>query len=107
MTAETSNEVAVAPTGKQRGKKRATRVGVVTSAGRDKTIRVTIKFLVKHPKYGKYLRRRTILHAHDERNECISGDKVEIMACRPLSKTKNWRLVRILQAAPREKGSGA
>lgn len=80
---------------------RPTRIGVVTSAGRDKTIRVTIHYLVRHAKYGKYLRRRTILHAHDERNECVVGDKVEVVACRPLSKTKHWRLVRILEAAPR------
>jgi small subunit ribosomal protein S17 len=90
-----------------RSAKRATRWGVVSSAGRDKTIRVTINTVVKHPKYGKYLRRRTNLHAHDEKNECIVGDRVIIMACRPLSKTKNWRLVKILQAAPRQGGPTA
>lgn len=84
-----------------RRRTRSTRVGVVSSAARNKTIGVTIQYMVKHPKYGKYLRRRTVLHAHDEQNTCVVGDKVEIMECRPLSKTKSWRLVRILHAAPR------
>jgi len=74
---------------------------VVTSDRRDKTIRVTVSYTVKHSKYGKYIRRRTVLHAHDERNEAAVGDKVEIMLCRPISKTKSWRLVRILERAPR------
>ena len=95
--------MATDPTPKTRGKKRATRTGVVSSAARDKTIRVVIQYLVRHPKYGKYLRRRTVLHAHDEKNECVTGDTVELMACRPMSKTKQWRLVRIVEAAPREK----
>lgn len=95
-------ETATAPQ-KSRGKKRATRWGMVTSANRDKTIRVTIESTVRHPKYGKYIRRRSHLHAHDEKNECIVGDRVLIMETRPLSKTKNWRLVKILQAAPRQK----
>lgn len=86
---------------------RSRQVGVVTSAARDKTIRVTVSYLVRHPKYGKYIRRRTVLHAHDERNECRDGDVVEVMACRPLSKTKAWRLVRVLRRAPRETGGGA
>lgn len=81
--------------------RRPTRVGVVTSDRRDKTIRVTVSYTVKHSKYGKYIRRRTVLHAHDERNEAAVGDKVEIMLCRPISKTKSWRLVRILERAPR------
>jgi len=79
---------------------RPTRIGVVTSAGRDKTIRVSFSFLVKHPKYGKYLRRRTVLHAHDDRNEAGLGDRVEVAECRPISKTKHWRLVRIVQKSP-------
>ena len=70
---------------------------------RHKTIGVTIQYLVKHPKYGKFLRRCTVLHAHDEKNECVLGDKVEVMECRPVSKTKHWRLVRIVHAAPRQK----
>jgi small subunit ribosomal protein S17 len=102
MTTET-NPATATPGTKTRPRKRATRVGRVTSAGRDKTIRVTIARLVKHGKYGKYIRRRTHLHVHDEKNACVVGDRVEVMACRPLSKTKCWRLVRIVQAAPRPK----
>ncbi|MBK9126738.1 MAG: 30S ribosomal protein S17 [Phycisphaerales bacterium] len=85
-------------------KPRATRVGVVTAGARHKTIKVTIEYQVKHPKYNKFLSRRTVLHAHDEKNECGVGDTVEVMECRPLSKTKNWRLVRILTRAPRKAG---
>ena len=61
----------------------------MTSAARQKTIRVTVSYLVRHPKYGKYLRRRSMLHAHDEKNECRNGDLVEIVQCRPVSKTKS------------------
>jgi small subunit ribosomal protein S17 len=82
--------------------RRATRIGVVTSAKREKTIRVTFSFMVKHPKYGKYVRQRTVLHAHDEKKEARLGDEVEVAECRPLSKTKNWRLVRIIKRAPAE-----
>ncbi len=83
---------------------RALRVGVVMSDARHKTIKVGIEFQVKHPKYGKYLSRRTVLHAHDEQNECATGDTVEVMECRPISKTKHWRLVRVLSRAPRKAG---
>jgi small subunit ribosomal protein S17 len=71
-------------------------VGVVTSDKGDKTIRVACDFSVKHPKYGKYIRRRVIVLAHDEQNAAKTGDRVEVMTCRPLSKTKSWRLVRVL-----------
>jgi small subunit ribosomal protein S17 len=88
--------------------KRPTRIGVVASAGRDKTIKVTLSYQVKHPKYGKYLRRRTALHAHDEHNEAGRGDLVEVEECRPVSKTKHWRLIRIVEKAPqRAAGGGA
>lgn len=101
MTAEPNNEMpARPPTGAR--PLRATRVGVVTSTARQKTIQITVSYLVRHPKYGKYLKRRTVLHAHDEQNECHSGDVVEVMQCRPLSKTKRWRLVRIIRRAPQE-----
>lgn len=103
MTAEANNQSAVAPAPRARTK-RPTRVGVVTSAARQKTIRVTVGYLVRHPKYGKYIRRRTVLHAHDEKGECRRGDLVEIMQCRPISKTKRWRLVRIVAQAPRAEG---
>jgi small subunit ribosomal protein S17 len=76
-----------------------TLTGVVTSNSGKKSIRVTIAYKVKHPKYGKYIRRRTKLAVHDERNECGAGDVVEITECRPYSKTKSWRVVRVLQKA--------
>lgn len=74
--------------------------GVVASDKGDKTIKVIVNYQQKHPKYGKYLKRRTVLHAHDEANEAREGDTVELAECRPLSKTKHHRLTRILQAAP-------
>ena len=79
-----------------RRRQRRRRIGTVTSDRGDKTIRVQVDYTVKHLKYGKYIRRRTVLHAHDERNEAHKGDRVEIMECRPISKTKSWRLSRIL-----------
>ncbi len=83
----------------QERKPRAVRTGFVESAMRDKTINVVMERRVKHPKYGKYIRRRTKLHAHDEQNLAKIGDQVEIMECRPISKTKHWRLVRVVRAA--------
>jgi small subunit ribosomal protein S17 len=73
-----------------------TKVGVVDSDKRSKTRRVVVKFQARHPKYGKYIASRTILHVHDENNESHTGDIVEIAECRPISKTKFWRLVRIV-----------
>lgn len=73
--------------------------GVVKSAKMDKTISVVVERLVKHPRYHKYIRRRSVLKAHDEKNEAEKGDRVEIAASRPLSKTKNWRLTGILEKA--------
>ena len=99
MAVTESGQAIVSPP-RKRGK-RPTRIGVVTSHKRDKTITVTVSYSVKHPKYGKYMRRRTVLHAHDEQNEATTGDKVQIVLCRPLSKTKSWRLVQILERAPR------
>ncbi len=72
--------------------RRRVRTGVVRSDKADKTITVHIDRLVRHPKYGKLLKRKTILRAHDERNEAREGDRVEIIECRPISKTKSWRL---------------
>lgn len=71
--------------------------GVVTSDKMDKTRRVEINRLVKHPKYKKYIRRRTVCHVHDENNESGVGDRVEIIESEPLSKLKRWRLVRVLE----------
>src|SRR5688500_20378476 len=75
-------------------------VGVVASDKGDKTIKVVVNYQTKHPKYGKYLKRRTSLHDHDEKNEAREGDLVEIDECRPLSRTKHHRLLRIAQKAP-------
>jgi small subunit ribosomal protein S17 len=83
-------------------KSRRVRTGTVTSVGGDKTIRVVIENLVRHPRYGKYLRRRTKLAVHDAANAAGLGDVVEIAPCRPLSKTKSWRLVRVVRPAEGE-----
>jgi len=83
----------------QRGQRR-TLVGIVTRDKTSKTRRVEISRLVKHPRYGKYIKRRTICYVHDEQNESHKGDTVEIMEARPLSKTKHWRLVRVVTKAP-------
>ncbi len=75
------------------------REGVVASDAREKTRKVVISYTVKHPKYGKHLRRRTVLHAHDQDNVSRVGDRVEIAECRPLSKTKNWVVLRVVERA--------
>jgi len=77
---------------------RKNEVGVVISNKMQKTITVSIERLVKHPRYKKYVHKYTTLKAHDEKCEAKVGDQVEIMQTRPLSKTKNWRLVKILKA---------
>ncbi len=76
------------------------RIGVVESDKASKTRKVVIAYSGKHPKYGKYMRKRTVLHVHDERNESHFGDCVEVAECRPLSKTKSWVLIRIVERAP-------
>ncbi len=76
---------------------RKTRVGKVVSNKMDKTIVVAIEDNVKHPKYGKIIKRTLKIHAHDEKNECDIGDKVLVMETRPLSRTKRWRLVEIIE----------
>ena len=78
---------------------RKVRVGMVVSDKMDKTIVVAIEDNVKHPVYGKIIKRTLKVHAHDENNECGVGDRVEIMETRPLSKTKRWRLVQIIEKA--------
>ena len=70
--------------------------GTVVSDKMDKTITVREERLVKHPLYGKYVRRSTSYKAHDERNEAVAGDRVEIVATRPISKSKHWRLLRVV-----------
>ena len=78
---------------------RKTRVGVVTSNKMEKTITVSVVRKLKHPKYGKFLKKTKKFHAHDEKNECNIGDTVKIMETRPLSATKRWRLVEIVEKA--------
>jgi small subunit ribosomal protein S17 len=78
---------------------RKTRTGVVTSDKMDKTITVAVERKVKHPIYGKFVKKTTKFHAHDEKGECGIGDVVKIMETRPLSKTKRWRLVEIVEKA--------
>lgn len=76
------------------------RVGVVVSDKRDKSRTVVATFQTKHPKYGKYIKHRSKYQVHDETNESRQGDTVEIVPCRPISKTKSWRLVRVIERAP-------
>jgi small subunit ribosomal protein S17 len=78
---------------------RKERVGRVTSNKMEKTITVVVDRKVKHPVYGKFMTKSQKFHAHDEKNECNIGDTVRIMETRPLSKTKRWRLVEILERA--------
>ena len=80
-------------------KPRRMRVGVVTSANKTpSTITVRVQYRVRHPKYGKYMRRSLNLHAHDPKCEAHEGDSVEVMECRRISKTKTWRLVKVLRS---------
>ncbi len=78
---------------------RKERIGIVTSDKMDKSIVVSVERKVKHPKYGKFVKSTTKFVAHDEKNECGEGDTVRIMETRPLSKSKNWRLVEIVERA--------
>jgi small subunit ribosomal protein S17 len=79
--------------------RRKTRVGKVVSDRMDKTIVVSIERLVKHPQYGRYVRRRAKFKVHDEKNECRMGDTVRFMETRPISKDKRWRFVEIVERA--------
>lgn len=83
----------------ERGRRRTVQ-GVVTSDKMNKTRRVEIRRLDKHPRYGKYIRRRTVCHVHDESNQSHIGDVVEIMESRPISKNKHWLLLRVVSHAP-------
>jgi small subunit ribosomal protein S17 len=76
---------------------RKTKAGVVSSNKMDKSIVVLVERKVKHPLYGKFVKKSTKFHAHDEKNECSIGDTVRIMETRPMSKTKRWRLVEIIE----------
>ncbi|MCK4704204.1 MAG: 30S ribosomal protein S17 [Gammaproteobacteria bacterium] len=78
-------------------KSQRTLTGSVTSDAMDKTVTVMIERRIKHPVYGKYITRSTKLHVHDEKNECGKGDVVVIEQCRPISKTKSWNLVEVVE----------
>jgi small subunit ribosomal protein S17 len=78
---------------------RKTRQGVVVSAAMDKTIAVQLTRTMRHPLYGRVVKKRSKLYAHDEQNECGVGDRVQVMECRPLSKMKRWRLLKIVEKA--------
>ena len=82
------------------------KTAVVESDSRDKTRKVVINYLSKHPKYGKYIRRRTVIHVHDEENISNVGDKVEITECRPISKTKTWAVTKVVEKAKLNSTSG-
>ena len=86
-------------TTKSERRKRVSVIGTVISDKGDKSIRVRFDYSVKHPKYGKYYVRSTTLHTHDEKNEARLADRVEVMACRRVSKLKCWRLVRVVRKA--------
>lgn len=77
-----------------------TKIGVVVSDKRDKTCTVAVDYQQRHRKYGKYLHRQVKFHVHDPQNQGHNGDRVEIVGCRPISKTKSWRLVRVVEKAP-------
>jgi small subunit ribosomal protein S17 len=76
-----------------------TQIGSVVSDKMDKSATVLIERKVKHPLYGKFVKRSTKLHIHDENNECTTGDTVQIRECRPVSKTKSWTLVKVMEKA--------
>ena len=84
----------------ERGRRTVT--GRVVSDKMDKTVSVSVERLIKHPVYGKYLRRTTKVLAHDESNECKAGDRVTISECRPMSKKKDWQVVNVVERAPEQ-----
>ncbi len=73
------------------------KIAVVESDSREKSRKVVIHYKTKHPKYGKYVSKRTVMHVHDEKNESKNGDIVEITQCRPVSKTKSWTITRVVE----------
>lgn len=84
----------------ERGRRTVT--GRVISDKMDKTVSVSVERLIRHPAYGKYIRRTTKVLAHDESNECKAGDRVTISECRPISRHKSWQVVNIVERAPQE-----
>lgn len=104
MTTSSTNEQSVEPAGDSaaapvRGTFRKTREGLVVSDKMDKTVVVAVEDRVKHPLYGKVIRRTSKLKAHDEANDCGIGDRVLLMETRPLSASKRWRVVQVLEKA--------
>jgi len=89
-TAETKTEKT------EKRRLRTRQIGVVTSDKVAKTRKVVVEYLSRHAKYNKYVKRQTVLHVHDEKNESRVGDQVEVMSCRPISKSKTYRLLRIV-----------
>lgn len=87
----------MATSGTEKNKIEVSRIGTVESDKRDKTRTVVVAFTAMHPKYGKYVRKRTVLQVHDEKNESRTGDRVEVAPVRPMSRTKSWSLVRIVE----------
>lgn len=79
---------------------RKTLIGTVTSRSGEKSVKVTIAYKIPHPRYRKVINRKTVVHAHDEKNESREGDKVLIMETRPMSKLKRWRIIKVVEAAP-------
>ena len=73
------------------------KIGVVETDARDRTRKVVISYKAPHPKYGKFVSKKTVLHVHDEKNESKAGDIVEVIQCRPISKTKTWTLNKIIE----------
>jgi small subunit ribosomal protein S17 len=80
-------------------KNRRTETGRVTSNKMDKTATILLERKIKHPLYGKYMKRSSKIHVHDANNECHTGDLVVIEECRPIARTKSWRLVKVLESA--------
>jgi small subunit ribosomal protein S17 len=76
-------------------------IGTVTSRSGDKTVKVTYFYKIPHPLYRKEIKRKTVVHVHDEMNDCGLGDKVEIMETRPISKLKRWRVIQVIERAPK------
>lgn len=92
------------PQDRQNERKKVLRIeyGTVVSDKRDKTRTVAVAYQQRHGKYGKYLQRQAKYHVHDSQNQSKVGDRVQITPCRPMSKTKAWRLVRVVESAPQE-----
>lgn len=84
--------------------KRKRLIGVVTSKMGNKSIKVTYNYKARHARYGKVINRKTVLHVHDEANDAAVGDRVEISETRPLSRLKRWRIVRVVDRAPKVEG---